>query len=142
MHRSNEYHKTKRLENPEHYKELDRKKYQRHCEKMKAYGKRARREDPQSYMFKQVKSRAKRLGIDFTITKEDIVIPEYCPILNIPLKIGEGKISPNSPSLDRVDNSLGYIPGNVRVISFKANRYKSDLSIDDIKNLLKYMENQ
>lgn len=129
MHRSNEYHKERRLKDPEHYKKIDKRKYEKSKEKRISYEQKKRRENPENYMFIQVKSRAKRLGIPFELDVGDIIIPEVCPILGIPLFIGDNKLCANSPSLDRVDNSLGYIKGNVCVISFKANRYKSDLSI-------------
>lgn len=45
----------------------------------------------------------------------------------------------DSPSLDRVDVGKGYIPGNVRVVSFKANKFKSDHTIDEIMALARYV---
>ena len=53
-----------------------------------------------------------------TITINDLVFPERCPVLNIPL-LSTGKRTDNSPSLDRIIPSLGYVPGNVKVISWK-----------------------
>ena len=43
----------------------------------------------------------------------------------------------NSPSLDRMDNSKGYVKGNVQVISHKANSMKFSASKDE---LLKFAE--
>ncbi len=45
-------------------------------------------------------------------------------------------------SLIRLVPSKGYVKGNVRWISRRANRIKSDASIDEIKKILKYMEEQ
>lgn len=86
------------------------------------------------------KHRAKVKGLDFDLEVKDIVIPETCPVLGIPLskRKGEHPIE-NSPALDRVDNTKGYTKENVRVISYKANRYKSDMCIKDVQNLLHYM---
>ena len=139
-HRSNAYHKERRALEPEHYAMIDKRKYEKSAEKRKAYEKESRKINPERYMLRQVKARAKRLGVSFNLTVEDILIPEVCPILGIPLFLGEGKLCSNSPSLDRVDNSIGYLSGNVRVISFKANRYKSDLTIEEVRKLLNYME--
>jgi hypothetical protein len=45
------------------------------------------------------------------------------------------KRSDASPSLDRVDPRKGYVPGNVRVISDRANRLKGDRSLSEIQAL-------
>lgn len=62
------------------------------------------------------------------------MIPETCPVLGIPLTIG-GKRSPSSPSLDRIDPALGYVPGNIRVISDRANRLKGARSLHALLRL-------
>lgn len=46
----------------------------------------------------------------------------------------------NSPSIDKVDPELGYIKGNIRVISFKANRMKQDNTKEQLEKLLLYIE--
>lgn len=84
--------------------------------------------------------RAKRLALPHTLTLVDIVIPSFCPILGVPLVRVPGKQSPHAPSLDRVVPSLGYVPGNVRVISQRANTLKSNMSIDIVRALLRYLE--
>lgn len=70
---------------------------------------------------------AKQRGMDFNIDFEDVIIPEVCPILGIPIvsgiQTGSGG-NMNSASLDRIDNNKGYIKGNVQVISHKANSMK------------------
>lgn len=88
------------------------------------------------------KNRAKKRGIEFAIVVEDIVIPTMCPVLGIALYTNQGKAGPNSPSLDRIDNSKGYIPGNICVISYRANVLKGDASVDEMRRLLAYMERQ
>lgn len=76
-----------------------------------------RTDDLQKHMWKAAKSRATTKNIPFNITVEDIgLIPETCPILGIELKSG-ARGSVNSPSLDRRIPSLGYVKGNVWVIS-------------------------
>jgi hypothetical protein len=61
-----------------------------------------------------------------------IVIPAVCPVLGIPIVLGEQR-SENSPSLDRITPKLGYVPGNVRVISDKANRLKGDRTLGELQ---------
>jgi hypothetical protein len=65
-------------------------------------------------------------GITFNLTIDDLSMPDSCPVLGIPLELSEWGRSDNSPSLDRLVPSRGYVPGNVKVISFLANRLKSN----------------
>jgi len=92
------------------------------------------------------KERAKRKGIEFNITENDIELPKKCPILEIPIIPGIGTQSPNSPSIDRIDSSKGYVKGNVAIISYKANAMKNGATLDEMKtftsNIITYMENQ
>ena len=83
-------------------------------------------------LLSSAKWRAKKAGLEFTITRSDICIPVLCPLLCIPIFVGKGKPGPNSPTLDRIDSSEGYVSGNVWVISAKANRIKSDATAEEI----------
>lgn len=83
-------------------------------------------------MLDRSKSRAKRKGFEHNIDINDIVIPEVCPLLGIPLFAGNGSVGPNSPTLDRIDSSKGYIKGNVWVISYKANTIKSNATPEEL----------
>lgn len=70
------------------------------------------------------------------IIRGDIIVPAVCPVLGLPLLRTRGKVSPGSPSLDRIDNSKGYIRGNIRVISYRANSLKSNATIDEMTKVL------
>lgn len=87
----------------------------------------------EGYLHSIAKNRAKRKGLDFDIEVSDIIIPERCPYLDIPLTRTwyEGKVGSN-PSLDRIDNTKGYVKGNVQVISNRANRMKVDASLEEL----------
>jgi hypothetical protein len=76
---------------------------------------------------KQAESRARRRGLEFNLTAEDIVIPDTCPVLGIPMvrQVGRPGVFTNSPTLDRIDNSRGYVKGNVWIISGRANSMKN-----------------
>lgn len=86
------------------------------------------------------RGRAKKKGIEFKLSPSDIVIPEMCPLLNIPLRKGVGRIEEGSPSLDRIDPTKGYVPENVQVISSKANTMKSNATLKELELLVKNMK--
>lgn len=99
---------------------------------------------PEKYILSNAKNRARREGFPCTIVLEDIVVPDICPILGIPLAFNFGgkSISDNSPSLDKIVPELGYVPGNIRIISHRANRLKSNLTIDEILKLAAYIRGE
>ena len=82
-------------------------------------------------MLGAAKARAKKKGLLFAITEADVFIPHLCPLLLIPLAATGGARAPGSPSLDRKDSTKGYIPGNVWVISYRANRIKNDATLTE-----------
>ena len=83
-------------------------------------------------MLSRAKARAKRYGREFDLIPEDITVPSICPLLNIPIS-WDSHVLDNRPSLDRLDNSKGYIKGNAVVISHRANRLKN---VADWKELM------
>lgn len=80
----------------------------------------------------------KKKGLEFSITASDITIPEYCPVLGIPIFRGIGRDGPNSPSIDRIDNTKGYIKSNIIVVSHRANQLKRDATIDELNKLSEF----
>jgi hypothetical protein len=103
------------------------------------------RDNPRRLMLVNARARSRRKGLEFHISEEDIVIPEVCPVLGIPIIVGNGaqirgsRVSDNSPTLDRKDNNRGYTPENVCVISWRANSLKRDASIGEMEKVLAYM---
>lgn len=92
-------------------------------------------------MLVRCKYRAERKGIEFNLTENDVNIPKNCPVLKIKLEPNDIKGgSYNSPSLDRIDNTKGYVKGNVHVISKRANMIKTDATIEEIEAVLKYFK--
>ena len=82
------------------------------------------------YIIRNSKYCAKRRGIYFDLKYTDFELPEYCPILGMKLEYeGDGN-SPSHATLDRIDNSKGYIPGNVMIISRLANAMKNESSFE------------
>ena len=138
--------KEYRIKNREKLIEKDKHKYIRTREERLKSGIVERTENTEKYMLKNAKIRAKQKGLDFDITIEDIVIPDVCPVLGIPLvkHFGNGvkRAQPDSPSLDRIDSTKGYVKGNVRVISWRANDLKRNATIDEVRKILEYMERE
>ena len=99
------------------------------------------KENPERVIFWNAKSSARKKSIEFSIELSDIVIPKICPCLGIPIVTEsiDKKATPNSPSIDRIDPSKGYVKGNVRVISWRANKIKSDASIEELEMIASYM---
>lgn len=78
--------------------------------------------------------RAKRRGLAFDNDISDLLPPPtHCPALGIPIdySVGKGQRK-TSPSIDRIDNTRGYVKGNRVVVSLRANERKSDLSVADL----------
>jgi hypothetical protein len=88
-------------------------------------------------MLARLKHRATKAGIPFNIDKDDIIIPTHCPVLGIKLHWNQGKgYHPDSPSVDKINPNLGYVKGNVRVISARANLLKNDATIEELTKVL------
>lgn len=99
-----------------------------------------RRSNPLVRMVQEAKARATKKGIPFGITADHLEMPEVCPVLGIEISMGMGARADCSPSIDRIDSTKGYVPGNVRVISWRANRLKNDATLEEMKAIVGYME--
>lgn len=103
-----------------------------------------RKRDPLARLYAYTRNRAKKQDIPFTIEMSDIVLPISCPVLGITLvpTLGNGKGSglskETAPSVDRIDNDKGYIPGNVVVVSWRANRIKSDATPAELERIAQF----
>lgn len=121
------YYSRRRKEDPEYSREMQQK---------------WRDKNPKRYMWTHTRCRARAEGIPFSITEDDFDIPEYCPIfprLKLEFFNGRGSRPDNIPTLDKIIPALGYIPGNVAVISMRANRLKSDASAEELQSILDWI---
>ena len=97
-------------------------------------------------LLRAIRKRGKTYGFDGSITANDIVIPEYCPVLGIKLfpSVGKGVKTLNnfynSPSVDRINSQKGYTKDNIQIVSFRANCLKRDASLWEVRAMLSYME--
>lgn len=103
------------------------------------------RDNPRYYLYWNAKARAKRKNVPFTISLDDITLPDYCPILGIKLENNRFKVQSNSYTLDRIIPRLGYTRDNIMVISHLANTMKSSADPETLKRfaewVLKYFAN-
>lgn len=119
-------------------------------DRRKEYSKKRRSESNEKTMLLSAKARAKKMGLPFNLIESDIIIPEFCPLLGIKLERKEQSDKSgfiySSPSLDRIIPELGYVKGNIMVISMKANSMKYNASIEELikfsHNILKLFKNE
>jgi hypothetical protein len=132
------YQSPNHKENVKRYREKNK-------DKILDNGKTRYRNDSKRYLYHMLKRAEKRAiekNIPFDLKPDDVIIPELCPILGVKMTIGDGKgPHSSSPSLDRIVPSLGYVKGNVLVISMRANKIKSDGSLEDIEKVYNYLKN-
>jgi hypothetical protein len=93
-------------------------------------------------MLRRVKYRAAKRHLNFNLTLAHLesLKVDVCPVLGIKLQYGGGSLSDNSASVDRRDNTKGYIVGNVFIISHRANVIKNFGTVDEHRRVIKYMQ--
>ena len=125
-----QYDKNRRLLKGEQIREYDRIRSKFFSSRVNAIVQRA-------------KQRAKKKNIPFDITSKDIYIPEFCPILGIKLNWADKQGGNfDSPSLDKIIPSKGYVKGNIQIISKRANTIKGDASAEEIKLVFDWVVSQ
>lgn len=97
------------------------------------------KEKPEKRLLWSAKRRAKERGLGFDIEESDIHIPAYCPYLGIELSCHTPRGTPRAAcmSLDRKDNTKGYVKGNIEVISHLANTMKNNASPEHLLSFAK-----
>jgi len=94
-----------------------------------------------SYIYQRAKSRALRRGLDFAITPEWVaerIAVGLCEVSGIPFTLDLGSVNapnPWSPTIDRVDSSIGYLPGNCRMVVWVYNAAKNSWSDEVVMRL-------
>lgn len=111
-------------------------------EKMKEYDLKRRLADPIGSLIRGCEKRAKMKGIEFNMTRADLgEIPTHCPVLGLKLKYDHvGRRIAESASIDRFNNDLGYISGNVRIISNRANELKNNGTLEEFLKIVRYLQ--
>ena len=127
-------------------------KYARQCayqkeniEHIRARRLKRRVENPVKYTLDTKRRTCKLFALEFSLDESDVSpLPTVCPVLGIVLNyvVTSGRPEDNSPSIDRLNNNLGYVHGNVRVISNRANRFKSNATVEELLKVVAYMKGE
>lgn len=103
----------------------------------------------------QVKARSVQAGYQFNLSIDDFDLPSHCPILGHVLVYRDtscpvasvqknrwdlGPQGMNTPTMDRIDSSKGYVKGNVHIISGRANTLKRDATTTELRRIADYMD--
>ena len=123
-------------------KKLNRKRYHlKNPSRSREY----RFDNPERAVLWNARKNAKTKGVAFDLELSDIVIPNVCPALGIPIvktsTEGIGRTD-NSPSVDRLDPTKGYVKDNVRIVSWRANKLKGDATPEELEKIAAYTRQQ
>ena len=120
-------------------KEGHEKSKQRRYQRSIIYKREYRKKHWDHALYRSAFGRAKKLNLPLEITRKDIIVPKYCPVLGIELKQAKGRMNDASPTLDQIKPGLGYIKGNVCVMSNRANRIKSDGTAEEHEKIAEFI---
>ena len=137
------YQKLLRDRDQENLNNIAKASYQRNKEKRLESRRIKHERSPWTTMFQTAKRTAKKNNIPFNISVEylESIFPadRRCPVFGFEFTISKQKESRDkSPSLDKIIPELGYVEGNVTIVSLKANRMKNNGSIEDLLKVLNY----
>lgn len=85
-----------------------------------------------------LKRRSREIGVPFNLTLDDLVHGTHCPLLEI--EFSDVPHSEAFPEVDRIIPEFGYVKGNIQIISRRANRIKSNASLEELKLIAKNLE--
>lgn len=141
--RANEASKRRYETDPEKARKASHRWYVENPEKAREKNRRWKTDNPALHLFNQCRRRAKDRHQECTITADDIegmLAPMTCSATGLPLTWGhEGDSvrNPWAPSIDRVDGSKGYVPGNVRVVCVLYNLARNDFPDEAVMAMAK-----
>ena len=98
-------------------------------------------EKAHSDFFRRKKQNARKTKWEWSIELSDLDFPKFCPVLGIELDWFAEARAENSPSIDRIDSTLGYVRGNVAVMSWRANRIKNDGTAEEHQKIATFLTN-
>lgn len=97
-----------------------------------------------TYVKSAAKKRAKEKGLEFSLATEDIedAMPHdlICPALGVKLTLGKPYVSNTSATIDRKDNTKGYVKSNIQILSYQANTMKRDATPDELLKFANWIQ--
>ena len=124
--------------NPEKVKCYKQKYELENKKKIQARQNESRKSNPIPYLLSIAKGRANKRGLEFSISSVDLSLPVFCPYLGI--KLDNYSVNKDFHySIDRIDNSKGYVSGNVEIISNRANRLKNNATAEELLKIAQRM---
>lgn len=97
-------------------------------------------EKAQGLFFSRKKQNTKNTKWEWEIVMSDLVWHTHCPILGVELDWFAEKRQENSPSIDRIDSTKGYVKGNVQIMSWRANRIKNDGTAEEHRKIADWLQ--
>ena len=86
-------------------------------------------------------------GVPFDLEPQDIkdklnLAGSKCAVLGVDMEISKlgSKNNNLTPSIDRIDPKKGYVKGNIIVVSMRANRIKTDATVDEIRKVANFYD--
>lgn len=140
------YHARYYRQNKEKWHQQKVRSRRKNPEVHRRYELERRRDRYELVLIVSARRRAKKIGVPFDLKADDLrPLPTTCPILGVVLKTNNGKggvPGPNSPSLDRLVPERGYVKGNVRIISYRANALKNNATPEELRLIADWIENE
>ena len=125
-----EYYARKIAKNPDYYKELHSTIVSRKNSDKNVFAR---------HKFSDQKSSAKIRKIEWNLDKDStiklIAEAKYCAISGI--RLSHKINNRHAPSIDRINSSRGYVPGNIQIVSTIVNRMKNVLTSREFKEICK-----
>lgn len=137
--------KERRKEYNKWHAKITRRKFpDREREKQREYYRKKYKAEPreewtrEKELLRSARYNSRTKNREFNLDLDDIIIPQHCPILGIEID-RDAKRSYNSPSIDRIDSSKGYIKGNIQIVSWRANLIKNNMTLWECEKLLEHL---
>lgn len=145
------YLKKYRLANKDHLRESNARWRKKNHLYVIRKARKYKRDNPLKKAYSRIKYGSKIRKLKFNITLKDFMnlpVPTHCPVLGMKLNFYGGRLRrtkknlcpANSYSVDRIDPNRGYVKGNIRWISLRANKLRNNASKKEIELILKDMK--